>query len=710
MRKLWLSVLLIIIYKLLLSQYAPHAGLIIPYSSQAVIITSSGVNKKFISDGKSDNFWESDNPLPVRYVTREDLNLFARTSNFKTSFNQKAVFDGDLNSGSKLDKGRHAIQLTSPVYLFLTSLKFQTTKPFSVEFVKENKTLKKIHFGSEQNFQWVNVDLGLEVSEIIIETEEPVVFFEIAALMNRPTEFVLFDMGREVPVGQIWAKTLNDQALESIEVLAGNDLNSLKHLLFINPQAIPLIPYLLPDEIKVRYVKIVFRLPIKNYYKVKLWEFDLYDYYGPYGKPSDDVNKSMKFGDAFGVNAIWGWGYNVYSDRIPEGKGPWLFAQISKSARIYHPLDWDVTKPSQSAGYNLMQKNGTSAREWLDWDREYAALKRAGFEKLDVCLMFNHQNFPDTLWDDPYHEAFLLGREYAEHFSRLKFVSQVEVGNEPWQYNPKVYKEVLGGFADGVNQTAPEMVVLPCAVQAYQRYAEANHYIATYLDASLLSKIDGLNTHLYNYIYDRDGNRKAIRPEDPRAELWSVSNLKRYLLKNARNKKIYVTEFGYDSEGGGESCTHPVCVSEHEQAIYGVRAALILFRLGVDQFYWYYFANVAYQSFLHNRSGLVSSSDKGFLPKESFGAFKILYGLLKDYKFDKVLCENDLCYAYQLITGNGDKIWVMWRPTSENHAVHRWVELPIHERITEVIPVVKDDQCMLKGRRVFLSGSPVIVK
>lgn len=126
---------------------------------------------------------------------------------------------------------------------------------------------------------------------------------------------------------------------------------------------------------------------------------------------------------------------------------------------------------------------------------------------------------------------------------------------------------------------------------------------------------------------------------------------------------IYVSEWGWDSDGGKEECIHGECVSERAQALYVVRGALMLARTGVDRATWYFFANEKKESSLFTRSGLVSSLTTDFQIKQAFVAWQAFLYHLGDKHFLKVIREDDEAWVY--IVGNADgkaTHIVAWRP------------------------------------------------
>ncbi|MFA5418973.1 MAG: hypothetical protein WC341_11000, partial [Bacteroidales bacterium] len=221
------------------------------------------------------------------------------------------------------------------------------------------------------------------------------------------------------------------------------------------------------------------------------------------------------------------------------------------------------------------------------------------------------------------------------------------------------------------------------------------------------------------YIFVADGKRRATNPEDPRSEVWSLNNLNRFRDRNMPGKMLEITEFGYDSEGGGEDCTHDECVSELEQALYGTRMALMFYRLGADAFYWYYFANVDYTSQMHNRSGLTASYSGGFKPKLAFYAFKNLKEQIGNLYFNRIILESDQAYVYAFADDQGKiKKLIAWRPTAEDHSKTVWEDIPFKTaNIGAVFLVpsagksnpVPSYTLQTNTIRMALSGNPVVI-
>jgi len=719
-----LLILVLLFTQLTFAQWNPDAGLIKPLSSNASIEVSSGSNKESIMDGNLQTFWESTNLLPTNYTTRSDLNIFLDKDKYNIdnrigSFGN--AFDGITSSKSLMDDGTLEIVFKKPEHLFLLSIKLNAPDTVWVTITGNGKEQLITYLPSE-NYSLRSIDLldYKNVYSIKLYCKQSFEVFEIAGLSALPTEEVVFDLKKLETVGWIGSRHYNGDGVISISVLASKNKESWNEIATLNPLATAYIPQIISPEVVTRYIKIKFVLTPRIYQKAKLIEFDLYDKYGPYGKPLPVRVAKKTYSQSFGINTIWGWGYSVYSDQLTNKTGPWLFNRVASLVRNYHNINWDITRPDENPGFKNMQKgNGTAAKSWLNWDREYEIWKSSGFN-IDACIMFNNQNFPDTLWHNTFNEAMQYGTYFTSHFSEsTSLISIVEVGNEPWGYSKSVYRTILAGMSKGLKDGSKELTILPCATQAYRTSLVLNNYISDYLVSSNSSNIDGLNTHIYSYVYNNESVRIAVNPEDPRSEVWSVNNLQRFSDVNLSGKPVYVTEFGYDSDGGGDDCTHDVCITEFEQAIYGSRMTLILYRLGVEQFYWYYFANVDYTSIMHNRSGLTASYSNGFKQKLSFYSFQLLQELLGDYYFHHIIREDNEAYIYAYSDSSGSiKRIVAWRPTHEDHNNNLWISFPFNEVIEDAVSLVPEhvsgeNTAYVRGvneLKISLSGVPVIIK
>ncbi len=705
--------------KIVAQQWDDDAGLIKPFKTDVTV--SSGKNVWAITDRKPQTYWESDNPLPFHYISEPRMNLFFQNHSFQLNMNRQkvqAAFDGNSNTKSKIENGLLQLRLTHPETLKLLTVKGDITDSLEISVHYQNGSTQHFYYLPAQKFQLINFHLlpVHPVSMIVLKSNKGFDLYELAALKGNPSEFVRLDFGRTRKIGWIASRHLNSTSIKKIRVFTSNDGRQWQFLLNLNPRAIPYLQIPLKKEVDARYIKIAFTLNLKDYQKADLWEFAVYGPHGPYGKPPAPKISDLDFAHAFGINTIWGWGYSVYSDRLKPGTGPAKFRVLTSHLRTYHRLDWDMKNPQHLPDYQRMASGkGTLVNPWLNWDREYGYWKTFGYH-IDATLTFKEDNFPDSLWEKPFDEAYAFGQKFGRHFGKgnRPILDKVEIGNEPWNYNPAVYQKLLSGMSKGIHSVS-KLTVLPCAIQAYDPASDDQNYISKYLTLENTRWIAGLNTHIYSYVFREDGKRVAVMPEDPRSAVWSMANLCRYRDMNLPGKKIYVTEFGFDATGGGENCTHSECITERQQAIFGVRMAMILWRLGAENFYWYYFANVAYDSFLHNRSGLCGSYKTGFQKKLAFDAFEHLYQILGPYHFYKIVREDDEAYAYLFKNlSTRKKILMVWRPVEKISVTPKWITIPISLPIKKITPLVGNIQSTYKKQRgtlqIKLTGVPVFIE
>lgn len=689
-----------------------------PY--HATVAVSSGTNMQNITDGDPHTYWESGNPLPFHYLDQVGSNYFLGQRTFSSNLSKmvtRAAFDGDPNTKSDIGSNNFLLVLDTPDSLKIITLKASVSDSLQIIVTNLQNETEKFSYTQQENFQLKNFKITLtgKIKSVRLISDKSFGLFELGALHGFPRESVTFDFGQYREIGWISSRQLNENAVTNIAVLVSKDSIHWQQILTLNPNAIPFLETPLKRTYEARYLKILFTLSLNDYNKAKLWEFDVYGPYGPYGKPPEGKPSALSYADAFGLNTIWGWGYSVYSDLLKMGQGPSMFRKVCTQLRTYHPLDWDMKDAQNIPDFTKMAAGqGTPAKAWLNWDREYRNWVKYDFH-IDVALTFKEDNFPDSLWQNPAQEAFTFGKRFAAHFcNQSGLVNTIEIGNEPWNYPPDVYQKILLGMGQGIKSVSG-VTVLPCAVQAYDPNLDDRNYISDYIGPQQAQFLDGLNTHLYSYIFKENGIRIAVNPEDRRSQVWSMANLVRFRNANMPGKPIYVTEFGYDSKGGGEDCTHSECVSELEQAIYGVRMSMILWRLGARQFDWYFFANVSYKSFLHNRSGLTGSYNSGFKPKLSFTIFQNLLQKIGPYHFEKVLEENNQVYAYLLKNPlTGEEMIIAWRPTSRNNQEEKWVDIQIYKKINTISQIINSKEIPFEQEKgllkVKLSGIPSLIK
>ncbi len=706
------------------AQWDDNAGLIPSLLNNADISVSSGENLQALTDGDPTTMWESTNALPTNYLTNSYLNAFLTTGDFRVVPNETSIalcFDGNTDTKASFPGKSLTIELLKSMTSAWAHVKLNTREIVKISFVYDGKTIETYYAPSE-NYQIKSVELAdsIPLRKIILTSDAPFELFEIGLLKNNPVEFVEFDLKKPTQIGWITTRHFNGEGVLGIRLLWS--LDGKNWTKFSNPEPMTTAPinHIMQPAVMLRYLHIEFVLVSRPYQKAKLYEIAAYSKNGPYGPRPEAKPATKTYNESLGINGFWGWSYNLYSDQLNNEQGPFLFAEIAELARNYHRIDWDINSPQDLTDFGAKkpETNKTGAG-WLQWEREYQTWKDAGFD-IDASITFEKSTFSDKVWIDPEKEAYRYGKAFADFFVKKQgLISTIEIGNEPWEYSSAVYKNILFGMSSGIKDVSPKARVFPCAIQAYNPQSDLKNYVSSFVTKKASDKLDGLNTHIYPYVFNNDGKRIAVIPEDPRSEVWSINNLIRFRDSNMPGKEIIVTEYGYDSDGGGEDCTHDECVSEYEQAIYGTRMALIFYRLGVDAFYWYFFANVDYHSMMHNRSGLTASYSGGFKKKAAFEAFKKLKNNIGDLYFKEVIMENDQAWVYAFADATGQtKKLIAWRPVATENDEIKWVDIPFKPNVSKAeflanelaseskIPSFSKQAQTI---RIGLSGNPVII-
>lgn len=491
------------------------------------------------------------------------------------------------------------------------------------------------------------------------------------------SESVTIDFGQVRPIGQIHSRHWAGEAgtVTATQLSLSMDGQHWLIVAQLDPTALHTVVTILPKEIPARYLRLEHQLVRKDWNKAYIWEMKAYDRFGPYGQIPAAIEGHATIREMLGVNGYWSFGTDKYSDELgPEG-GPYRFKPVASHLRNYHDMTWDLKSPSDPIDFEKMAKGGgTPATEWLNWDREYKAWHDGAGMNVQASLQF--YKFKPEEWKNPQANAFQYAKAFTQHFGQKKGNGQIctiEAGNEPWHYPAEVYRKILLGMAEGAEAGDPTVEVFPCALQAVDPLAEKHgpwkNYIGDRITEQAAKLLDGINIHCYSYVTGGDGRRKAVHPEHPGSSFWEMLNAIRWRNQNMPGKKIYLSEWGWDSDGAGEDCTHDECVSEKAAANYAVRGALIAARLGIDRATWFFHANDKTPSSLYGRSGLLGSLNTGFKQKQAFLALQFLVEKLGDKYFHSVLREDETAWVYRFGNAEGKVTHlVAWLPVNTDNA------------------------------------------
>ncbi|MDR2955862.1 MAG: hypothetical protein LBV43_12345 [Prevotella sp.] len=356
---------------------------------------------------------------------------------------------------------------------------------------------------------------------------------------------------------------------------------------------------------------------------------------------------------------------------------PDLYGQVCRLVRNYHNVNWDVEKPGDDITLPVCVNK-------VNWEEHvYKPWKEKGFET-DICIQFSGFAPPE-----PDYKAFWIGQEdwmyrYGKAMAAFygpsgdkKLCTSMEIGNEPGsRFDSTLYKVLFTNMARGIRDGDPQMKILTPTVHARKGDDYNQSLNSIYKDKEVLPLYDIINVHIYADI-------PALAPgESPWNRTYPEDMMTNYLRivdetiewrnKNAPDKDIWITEFGYDA------CTPDAMekrtgwaleldwqgVSDLQQAQYIIRSFFLFAARNIGRAYIYYY-NDEDEPGVHASAGLT----RNFQPKMSFWAVKQLYELLGEYRFSAIIQQPEAnvnsVYVHEFSHGeNPDrKIWAVWSPT-----------------------------------------------
>lgn len=676
----------------ILAAWNPDAGLAVPLSRNAPATYSSmtytSLNHSFmynLTDGNAlTSFWQSDACFPTNFMGRADLNPIlnacANSARCRASGGSRFADATDTNvyTGASITAvGGIAwltVSLPSPQPLYRVMYRGIFGAPTNVSVVTAaGEVIDLGSLNSTNNYNFYRYIPGPDVIVAALRMSSTVSFTvtEISAMSESCFQHATIDLGRVVNadwfITRHWVggHATSSQMLRSVDGVAWTKITDL------DPTALALLPTLLDAPVPLRYLRIRHQVDDVDWAKVYVWEMEVYDAFGPFGAPEPPTAispRSMR--DLLGVNGIWGWGANKFSDTLVKaGQGPVLYSSVASHARNYHNWRWDVSDPDNVCNYTAMALGkGTQGQWWLNWDREYRAWRAAGLE-VAVTLQFDRFSFPTSVFNaGPYQCGYQFGDAFAAHFGPQAngntLVDVLEVGNEPWDgYSSSWYRELLLGTARASKSANPKLRVLPAAFQANDFYADSN-YLGTKVNETMAPLLDGVNTHVYSFLTNASGVRLTTYPEHRASSFQAVKNIVRWRNVNMPDKPVYVTEWGWDSptDSTGALCTANECVSETAQGLYAVRGALLLARWGAFRATWFFYADDKNCTTLFCRSGLYANNLSS--SKASLRALQSLLARVGTRHFVGAVAESpETGYVYLLGTPDGTPTHAIgWRP------------------------------------------------
>ena len=362
---------------------------------------------------------------------------------------------------------------------------------------------------------------------------------------------------------------------------------------------------------------------------------------------------------------------------------PDLYRPTCQLVRNYHPTIWDLgDDTSLPATFPL-------ARNKVDWSVTYGAWKKAGFG-IDASLQID--SIPAAKWKNLDADAQAYGEAFAKYFgpSSSDLVQSAEIGNEPANWDNANYARIFKAMATGLRAGDPKLKIVTAAASAEEKPDQYSKGVAV-LDG-MTALYDVLNVHTYSFLEGWPTWRRVWPEHANIPYLKVVQDMTTWRDTHAPGKEIWVTEFGYDAgtgkKGSGDFARWVGC-SETEQAQWIVRSYLMFSSMDVRRAYLYFF-NDEDEAQLHGASGIT----RHFVPKPAFYAMAHLYQTLGDYRFSRVVKQdNDDLFIFEYVNPGKPRepMWVAWSPTGTQREVVRDVKLPGVVNRAEYMPLKGGD-------------------
>jgi hypothetical protein len=384
---------------------------------------------------------------------------------------------------------------------------------------------------------------------------------------------------------------------------------------------------------------------------------------------------------------------------------PDLYAPVCRTVGDYHPVQWDLDKDTSVLPDWPLAKNRVS------WEQVYGSWHKAGLHT-SVSLMIDDMQ---KSWKNMPNDAKAYAKSFAQQFGpggKYPFVEWVEIGNEPGLYDDAAYRTLFEAMARGIREGNPRMKILPCNTEMKSdRYWKGVECLKGFDDL-----YDALQIHRYAIAEGWPVWRRSY-PEDAKVPyLGAIKDLIDWRDAHAKDKPVWVTEFGWDSstktpDPKGEWAKW-IGSTDEEQARWTVRSFFLFAKMGVGKAFVYFF-NDNDEAKLHAASGLT----RNFQPKPAWHAVAWMLRSLADYRFSRALRESmDDGYLYEFTPEKAGQpvILAAWHPTKEGielkaHAGGRKLlraeRMPLSKDPAEAVSVKTAD-----GSLIFTGGEkPVLL-
>lgn len=340
----------------------------------------------------------------------------------------------------------------------------------------------------------------------------------------------------------------------------------------------------------------------------------------------DSYYKMLKEANIVTAPCIQGASKNVYGTN-QSGQ----FKPVYKGEDTFNPQSYKI---HSSTMFQYAARYGSTK---VDESKLLLASDQQKLTGLGYLTYYENWNEPDKTWEgdtgyfSPYELAAMCSSDYDGDEGRLGDTYGVKQADE----NAKL---VMGGLCG--SQNTPEYLELMNTWAKYNRN-----------DGEL--PIDVINFHNYvGKVHPEASNEKEI-----------YTAIVNWRNEKARDKEVWVTEFGWDSTESSK-----IGVESNEiQRDWLIRSYLIGFACGIDRQAMYMSRDASYvgDPGTYATSGL--TTQKGaWTKKDSWYAVSSMKNILTGFTFDSIVEEKDNIYIYKFVNKETkEEAYALWSPTAD---------------------------------------------
>ena len=378
-------------------------------AASAMVTTSSYASSaNLVNDGKDNTAWQGQNCYPTGYVSYTAINLAlgacgsspspCNSSSGGSSATLVSVTDGNTNTatGLSLAAGRAWFSFQLPTRSTLAAVTIKASSA-AVQVRGTTEAGATVLLGNYSSaYTLLNLDYtGAEVFvSVLVEATSSFSLFEFAVRADPCAEYAIVDLGTPTTITGISVRhTTTGAGVVATHYEASTDGSTWTALRA--PAAPALLGFLDVDvSITSRYVRVRHVLAERTSASAAIFEIMIFGAGGRYGPAPTARPNPVSFRDLLGVNGIWAWAGQGWSQLARDGWGPKRYSMVASHARNYANWQWDVNDPDNIPDFEAMScGKGTQGQWWLSWDWEYSGWAAAGLE-IDVSLQFVPSAFP----------------------------------------------------------------------------------------------------------------------------------------------------------------------------------------------------------------------------------------------------------------------------------------------------------------------------